>query len=535
MIGTGRDAGFLLLWHCYFEAITGIATRGKIVHKSRRAHDMPDFNHNQSDNVSREFNQVRRFWQHPSLERTLLYYDVVSSIAHVRMLGKTAIVDSQNAEQVIAALEQISKELADGSNFISPDDADIHEGLERRLNQIVGEMSAILRIAKSTNDQDATDVRLWLRDAVFDVFQALLQIRAHLTELAKRDLDVVMPGYTHMQPALPILLAHWWLANEARFRRDFHRLAEFHRRLNVLPLGACVLAGTPEPIDRKMVADELGFDDVIDNSVDAVSDRDFVIEFGASASLIGVHLSQMSSELLLWATQEFGFVKLPRRFVFDSATMPMKRNPELLEVLRSRPSTLFGRLVEHLTQLKAIPLGYSQDLQESLPGLFQSAEILRELLNLASAMIPNIEIDAARMREMACADMLNASNAKNYLVSRDIPEEKVSTVIEALTNYCNARGKFLSDLSLSEWQQFSPAFENDIYQYVTMENSVASFCSFGGSSRDQVEFALTRATEALTRDQQQVTQFKPRVRGLGAHRDTEQHGQRRRAGKESNR
>jgi argininosuccinate lyase len=482
---------------------------------------MPDFNHNQSDNA-REFNQVRRFWQHPLLERTLLHYDVLSSIAHVRMLGKTGIVDAQNAEKVVLALEQIGNELSEGLNFISPDDADIHEGLERRLNEIVGEMSAVLRIAKSTNDQDATDVRLWLRDAVYDVFQALILIRTHLTELAKRDLDVVMPGYTHMQPALPILLGHWWLANEARFRRDFHRLADFHHRLNVLPLGACVLAGTPEPIDRKMVADELGFDDVIDNSVDAVSDRDFVIEFGACASLIGVHLSQMSSELLLWATQEFGFVKLPRRFVFDSSTMPSKRNPELLEVLRSRPATLFGRLMEHLTQLKAIPLGYSQDLQESLPGLFQSAEIMRELLNLASVMIPNVEIDAERMREMACADMLNATNAKNYLVSRDIPEDKASKVMEALTNYCKARGKYFSDLSLSEWQQFSPAFENDIYQYVTMENSVASFCSFGGSSREQVEFALSRAAEVLTRDQERVADFKPRVRGIGFNRDKEQ-------------
>lgn len=482
---------------------------------------MPDFTNNH-DRLSREFNQVRRFWQHPLLERTLLYYDVLSSAAHVRMLGKTGIVDAANAEHVVMALEQISQELREGHNFISPDDADIHEGLERRLSEIVGDMSAILRIAKSTNDQCATDVRLWMRDAVYEVFQALLQIRTQLTELANRDLDVVMPGYTHMQPALPILLAHWWLANEARFRRDFERLAQFYVRLNVLPLGACVLAGTPEPIDRMMVATELGFADVIENSVDAVSDRDFVIEFGACASMIGVHLSQMSSELLLWATQEFGFVRLPKRFVFDSATMPMKRNPELLEVLRSRPSTLFGRLIEHLTQLKAIPLGYSQDLQESLPGLFQSAEILRELLNLASVMLPNLEIDANRMREMACADLLNASHAKNYLLNRDIPEEKAAKVVEALTNYCKARGKFLSDLSLSEWQQFAPAFENDIYQYVTMENSVASFCSFGGSSRDQVEFALSRATDTLTRDQERVPEFKPKIKRLQDYTETAQ-------------
>ncbi len=482
---------------------------------------MPDFNPTTNDKVSREFNQVRRFWQHPLLERTLLHYDVASSMAHVRMLGKTGIVDPGNAEQVVGALEQIGRELADGVNFISPDDADIHEGLERRLNEIVGEMAAVLRIAKSTNDQDATDVRLWLRDAVFEVFQALLQIRTQLIELATRDLDVVMPGYTHMQPALPILLSHWWLANEARFRRDFERLSEFYRRLNVLPLGACVLAGTPEPIDRAMVAQELGFDDVIENSVDAVSDRDFVIEFSAVASLIGVHLSQMSSELLLWATQEFGFVKLPKRFVFDSQAMPSKRNPELLEVLRARPSTLFGRLMEHLTQLKAIPLGYSQDLQESLPGLFQSAEILRQLLDLASVLIPNIEIDANRMREMACADMLNAANAKNYLVSRDIPEDKSDKIVEALTNYCKARGKYLSDLSLSEWQQFSPAFENDIYQVVTMENSVASFCSFGGSSKDQVEFALTRAQEKLSSDQERLPLFKPRIAGVNSGANNE--------------
>ena len=231
-----------------------------------------------------------------------------------------------------------------GKPVLESNDIDIHAAIHRRLHHIVGDMADVVRIAKSHNDQIATDIRLWLRDATIDIFSRLCDVRFLLLQLAQRDLEAVMPGYTHMQPAMPILLAHWWLANETRLRRDFSRLVDFYKRMNALPLGACQLAGTNQPIDRQLVAQYLGFDSVMENSLDAVSDRDYLIEFSSAAALIGVHLSQMSSELLLWSTQEFAFVRLPRAFVFRSQSMPQKRNPELLEILRSRPSVLNGRL-----------------------------------------------------------------------------------------------------------------------------------------------------------------------------------------------
>lgn len=424
-------------------------------------------------------------------------FDLDCVRAHVRMLSETGIVDKPAAATVLAGLAQMQEELAQGRSYLRAADIDIHSAMERRLKEIVGDAGAVVSLAKSRNDQIATVVRMWLRESSAEIYRRLVALRREIIDFAERDLDVLMPGYTHMQPAQPILLSHWWLSNEARFRRDSDRLKDFYRRLNLLPLGACVLAGTAEPIDRSLVAKYLNFDDVIENSLDAVSDRDFVVEFAAFASIFGLHISQMSSDLLLWATQEFGFVKLQKRFVLQSQRLPYKKNPELLEVLRSRPSVLHGRLMESVTMLKGLPSGFSQDLQESLPGMFDMVETLKFLLDLSTAIFKGLDIDSKRMREVACADLVNWTNAVEYLVDKGVEEERAEKVMENLSNYCKARNKFYSDLSLSEWQQFSPAFENDVYDYVTMEQSVGSFCSFGGSSRDQVEAAISRAKAML--------------------------------------
>jgi argininosuccinate lyase len=462
--------------------------------------DMSTNNPSPPDALRRLGKVPSRRWQNPEVEESLLSYDVASASAHVRMLGETGIIDKAGATAVLEALARIAGDLADGKSFLGPADVDIQSGLERRLTEMVGDLAAVLRIAKSRNDQVATDIRLWLRDGLAGIFAALVGLRQELLALAERDLEVVMPGYTHMQPAQPILLSHWWLANEARLRRDLARLRDFYPRLNVLPLGASLLAGTTEPIDRALVANYLGFDDVIENSLDAVSDRDFLIEFGSCAALIGLHLSGMGAELILWATQEYGFIKLHRDFVLRSHKVPFKTNPVLLEVLRSRPSILFGRLNEFMYELKALPIGYSQDLQECLPGLFDVVDTLKLLLEIASALLPGIRINEERMREMACADMLNGLSAMQYLIDRGITEDRAAKVVEQLSSYCRQRQKYLSDLALSEWQQFSPAFESDVYEYVTMEQSVEAYCSYGATSRDQVEQSLVRAREALALD-----------------------------------
>jgi len=451
-----------------------------------------------------DFEQVRRFWQNPRVEQALLFHDIESSAAHVRMLGETGIVDSDVSARVIDGLMRIRAELMEGKKFLEPDDVDIHVGLERRLEEIVGEESQVLRIAKSRNDQIATDTRLWLRDAVFDIFADLFSLRELLLTLAERDLSVIVPGYTHMQPALPILLSHWWLAHEARLRRDFGRLIDFYRRLNCLPLGAGSLAGTSLPIDRELVARYLGFDSVIDNSLDAVSDRDYLVEFGAAAALIGTHLSQLASELLIWSTQEFGYVRIRKQFTFRSRNMPYKRNPELLEILRSRPSVINGNLIEFLTELKGLTMGYSQDLQEALPGFLELVEHLRVEIELTTMLLPGLDFDANRMHEMASRDLVNATNALDYLVAKGIEDAKAAKIVESLVTYCKERSKNLSDLAINEWQQFSAAFERDIYQHVTIEESVGSLSSYGGTSEEQVSHALERARESLQADRQRL-------------------------------
>jgi argininosuccinate lyase len=364
----------------------------------------------------------------------------------------------------------------------------------------VGDLSSTLRIAKSANDQIATDVRLWLRESVFDFFGELLSLRQEILTLAERDLEVVMPGYTHMQPAMPILLAHWWLAHEARFRRDFERLRDFYRRLNILPMGAGMLAGTSQPIDRGLVAQYLGFDGVIENSLYAVSDRDFLVEFGSFGSLAGMHISQLAADLLIWATQEFGFIKLPKAFVFRSSSMPGKRNPIALEVMRSRPSTIFGRLIEFIATLKSIPSGYCHDLQECMPGLLELVDNLRFLLELTRAVLPAIEFNAERMKDMASADLTNASAAMEFLIDGGMPADKAGKTVEQLVKYCKQRNKGLADLALSEWQQFSPAFDQEIYKHVTVEQSVGQLTSFGGTGHEQVIAALAQARQSVHED-----------------------------------
>lgn len=456
--------------------------------------------------------RFRRLFAKPELEFKLLLYAIASTEAHVRMLAHTSILPQPIAQRAVAALDDLRKRTREKNSVLLPEDADVYEAIDRHLQEHLGvEEAHLIRTAKSKNDQTSTDTRLYLREEVLQLAQMLLSLREILIDLARRDLDVVMPGYTHMQPAEAILLSHWWLMNESRFSRDFSRLIELFLRMNLLPLGACIMAGTREPIDRDMVAKSLGFDDVIQNSLDAVSDRDYQIEFGAAASLAGLHISQLGSELLLWATQEFAFISLPRHLTLNSHNMPLKRNPELLEVLRSRPSLVFGRLMEFIAELKAVPTGFSQDLQESIPGIADVTDTLRLLLGLATAILPGIEPDQRRMKEVACADLVNVSNALDYLLNRGINKDMAVRALEQLSTYCRTRSKFLSDLSLSEWQQFSPAFENDIYDHVAMEQSIAAYCSFGGSSIEQVELALNRAAENLKLDQSKLLEQRKKV------------------------
>lgn len=460
-----------------------------------------------SDEFKKQRIQFRRIRLNTNIESELFKRALLSSSAHLNMLAKTGILSRDAAARIEQALSEIKQEFDSGKEMLTDEDADVYEAIERLLKERVADEFILLRTAKSRNDQAATDLRLWVRDFSLVIADRLLQLRKTFLDLAERDIETVMPGYTHMQPAEAILLSHWWLANEARFARDFSRLMDFYKRLNLLPLGANVLAGTREPIDRRMVAESLGFDDLIENSLDAVSDRDFLIEFGAFASIVGLHMSQLGSELLLWATQEFAFAKVPQHLVISSRTLPLKRNPEILEVLRSRPSLIFGRVVEFIVGLKAITTGFSLDLQECVLGVADIFDTLDLLLDLSMGLLPGLELDKDRMKEVACADLVNVSNALDYLRSRGVSREVASRVVEQLASYCRTRNKYLSDLGLNEWQQFSPAFEGDIYNHVAVEESVGAFCSFGGSSREQVELAMDRVRTLVEADSKRLVQI----------------------------
>jgi argininosuccinate lyase len=463
--------------------------------------------------------QARRLWQSPQVEQALAAADIECSIAHVKTLGECGVVPREVARQVQTVLEELAGEVCQGKSVIAATDEDMYAGLYRRVFEKAGSNSDILKLGRSDDERTATNIRIWLRSASVDVGQRLVNLRQVLLRLAERDNEVVMPGYSHMQPAGPILLATWWLANEARFRRDFSRFIDVYKRIGMLPLGVSAAENSGMTIDRTLTARLLGFESLCENIIDAVCDRDYVIEFAAFAASVGVHISQLAADLLLWASHEYGFVRLPRGFVFRDQRMPMRRNVELLEILRARPAALTGRLNEFLMQMKGLPLSYNQDLQESLPGILDVIDNLNFSLELAAELIPALRFDQSRMRELSNADLNNASNAIDFLIDRGLTTDKASNIAEALLIYAKERNKQLYDLTLNEWIQFSPAFNEEIFQFVENSSSEQSYFAHGAESL-RATHAAQNANNSLTSDSQTITNLAAKrlnCRELGAY------------------
>lgn len=451
------------------------------------------------------FDQARRLWQSAEVEAALVAADIEVSIAHVRALGDGAAVPKEIARQVVAALETIMSQAARGEQILQPGDADFQTGIERRVYEIAGINADVLRLGRTDTERVATAIRVWMSTACAQIAKMMLDLRRTLLTLAERDCEAVMPGYVHMQPGVPVLLADWWMANEARITRDFARLMDALSRICVLPQGASSQTSQSGlQIDRTLVARYLGFCGIVENGIDAVSDRDYIVEFASCAASIGMHISQMSSDLLLWSTHEYGFVRLPRSFVFRTQMMPPRRNVELLEILRSRPSILNGRLIEFLNELKGLSLSFNQDLQEALPGLLDVIDNCKFILELATALLPALRFDMTRMRELANADLSNAGNAVDFLIDRDVVPDKATKIAEALIAYCKERNKQLSDMTLNEWVQFSPAFNEEIFQFLQNSSVEQRYFAHGAESlraSQAVQFALSvleRDTQAMT-------------------------------------
>ena len=429
-------------------------------------------------------------------DQRLYRQDITASKVHVRMLARQDIIPAQEAEQILQGLDSVLAEITAG-NF--PWDAsleDLHTNIEQRLTQLIGPVAGRLHTGRSRNDQIAVDLRLYTKEVLADVVVDLRGVQQALVDLAERHTDVIMPGYTHLQRAQPVLFAHHLLAYFQMFQRDVGRFRDCYQRTDVLPLGSGALAGVPYPTDREFLAQELGFGNISANSMDAVSDRDFVLEFHSAAAICMMHLSRLSEELVIWSSREFGFIRLSDEFTTGSSIMPQKRNPDFAEIARGKTGRVYGNLMGLLTVLKGLPLTYNRDLQEDKEGFFDTVDTLLATLKVFQGMLPGLTLDVQRMSALAGDSYLLATDLADYLVGKGLPFREAHGVMRDLCRYCEERGSDLQSISLEEYQRFSASFDQDVYQ-ISAASSVAARDNPGGTAPNRVAEALHQAKEIL--------------------------------------
>jgi len=433
--------------------------------------------------------EVERFTASLPFDRRLYHQDILGSIAHARMLARVGLIRASEARAIERALSQIEQEIDAGRFRFNIADEDIHLAIERRLIAKIGDAGRKLHTARSRNDQVALDLRLFLRDELEDVDEQVRVLRAALIRVARRNLETVMPGYTHLQRAQPVSLAHHALAYVEMLERDRERFAQALARTSVMPLGAGALAATTLPIDRKMVARELGFKRVAQNSMDAVSDRDFVLDFLSASAILAVHLSRMCEELILWTSSEFGFAILPDEFSTGSSMMPQKKNPDLAELIRGKTGRVIGDLVAMLTTMKGLPLAYNSDLQEDKERVFDALDTIMPALDLMAKLWGALRFDRAAMRRAAGGFAL-ATDLAEYLVAHGMPFRKAHEIIGALVRETAEAGKQLEELTLVDLQRHSIAFKDDAIELLSAENSLARRSIMGGPAPETIRKRL---------------------------------------------
>ena len=441
---------------------------------------------------------IARFNASISFDIELIEYDLTGSIAHAKMLAHTGIISPSEGEQLVAGLEQIRKEYRDGKFNPGIDDEDVHFAVEKRLTAIIGDVGKKLHTARSRNDQVGTDIRLYLRDKIEEIRKKLREFQKVLFFLAEKNVETLIPGYTHLQRAQPISLAHHLLAYFQMAQRDWERLGEIKARVNISPLGSGALAGTTFPIDRHYSAKELNFAGVYGNSLDGVSDRDFAIEFLSAASIIMVHLSRLSEEIILWSSQEFRFVTLKDSCATGSSIMPQKKNPDVPELVRGKTGRVFGHLQGMLTLMKGLPLAYNKDLQEDKEAIFDGVKTVMACLEAMSILLDEgLEFKNERLQDAVAEDFSNATDVADYLAARGVPFREAYNLVGKAVKEAMNKGKLLCDLTLEEWQQLHPFFESDIYEAIAPKQVVAARNSYGGTGFEQVRQALERARSQL--------------------------------------
>ena len=436
---------------------------------------------------------IERFNASISFDLILLEEDLEGSIAHVQMLGKTGIITSEEASQIESGLETIRVEASKG--IFQPDflDEDIHTAVERRLIALLGPLGKKLHTARSRNDQVGTDLRLWLRRRIDDLDIELKQLQLALFKKAENNLLTLIPGYTHLQRAQPLSLAHHLLAYVEMLERDRCRLSDVRKRVDICPLGAAALAGTSLPIDRWITAKQLGFSNIYSNSLDAVSDRDFAVEFTAAASLIMVHLSRLADEIILWASEEFAFVLLTDRCSTGSSLMPQKKNPDVPELVRGKSGRVFGHLQGLLTMIKGLPMAYNKDFQEDKEAIFDTVKTASDCLKAMTILIEEgLEFSNKSLSNAVESDFSNATDVADYLVSKNIPFREAYQIVGRIVRICINKEILLKDLTLNEWKEIHSAFEQDIFEKLIPANVVAARISEGGTGFNRVKEELEK-------------------------------------------
>ncbi|KIV53441.1 argininosuccinate lyase [Aneurinibacillus migulanus] len=437
--------------------------------------------------------------------------DITGSLAHVSMLGKCGIIGEDEASTIADGLKKVAAMIEAGDVEFNVENEDVHMNVERLLLEQVGAVGGKLHTGRSRNDQVATDMHLYLRARVVEIVDLVAKVQEALLEQAQDNTDTILPGYTHLQRAQPILFAHHLMAYYSMLQRDAERLMDSWKRINVLPLGAGALAGTTFPIDREYVAELLKFDAVYTNSLDAVSDRDFIVEFLSNASLLMAHLSRLCEELILWMSDEFDFVELDDAFCTGSSIMPQKKNPDVAELVRGKTGRVYGNLIGLLTVLKGLPLAYNKDMQEDKEGMFDTVATLHGALSLFAPMIRTMKVKKDNMRQAVAQDFSNATDLADYLVGKGLPFRQAHEVVGKSVLYCIEQGKYLLDLSLDEYKQFSELFEADIYTALDPENVVNARNVLGGTAKNQVEIQVANASVSLTHTQQWVEEHLQRI------------------------
>jgi len=436
---------------------------------------------------------VNRFNASIGFDRRLYAQDILGSVAHARMLARQGIIQEEEAARMIEALGEIKRGIERGEIPFSEDFEDIHTLVEKNLIERIGALGEKLHTGRSRNDQVALDIRLYVRDVIHETIALIGRVQESLIELGEKNVDLIMPGYTHLQRAQPVLVAHHLLAYVEMLGRDRARLTEGLRRVNVLPLGSAALAGSTFPLDREGVARELGFEGVSRNSMDAVSDRDFILEFLFAAAAVMMHLSRMSEELIIWSSQEFGFITISDGFCTGSSIMPQKKNPDVPELIRGKTGRVYGHLMGLLTTMKGLPLAYNKDMQEDKEGLFDAADTLTLCLEIMARLLREVTFNAERLKAAAAEGYLVATDLADYLVGKGVTFREAHGVVGRMVLHAMERGLELHDLPLDEMKSFSRVIDEQVYEWLSAEACVARRKLTGGTGPERVREALAAA------------------------------------------